>query len=128
MQFIFVEFWVTVDFTRCGVNHRHWHFVFGIEVKQTNCTFQFNRYSSETSSILGERIENTSIAFLKCVSIYYYLKSQKKKKKTRPNRKKYINILTRRYSCHPTDKKYWQIMMRLGLLKSTRIAFTTSRV
>ena len=34
MQFVFVEFWVTVDFTRCGVNHGHWHFVFGTEVKQ----------------------------------------------------------------------------------------------
>ena len=35
MQFIFVEFWVTFDLTGCGVNHGHWHLVFGIEVKQT---------------------------------------------------------------------------------------------
>ena len=70
MQFIFVEFWVTVDFTRCGVNHGDWHFVFGIEVKQTNCTFQFNRYFSETSCILRERIDNASVVFLKSVSIY----------------------------------------------------------
>ena len=39
MQFIFVEFRVTVDFTRCGVNHGHWHFFFGIEVKQTKVCF-----------------------------------------------------------------------------------------
>ena len=63
MQFIFVDFWVTVDFTRSGVNHGHWHFIFGIEVKQANCTFQFNRYFSETSCILRERIDNASVAF-----------------------------------------------------------------
>ena len=73
MQFIFVEFWVTVDFTRCGVNHGHWHFVFGIEVKQTNCSFQFNRYFSETSRLLRERIDNASIAFLKSVSIFVWI-------------------------------------------------------
>ena len=38
MQFIFVEI------IRYGVNHGHWHFVFGIEVKQTDCIFQFNNY------------------------------------------------------------------------------------
>ena len=70
MQFIFVEFWVTIDFTRCGVNHGHWRFVFGIEVKQTNCTVQFNRYFSETFCILRERIDYASVAFLKSVSIY----------------------------------------------------------
>ena len=70
MQFIFVEFWVTVHFTRYGVNHEHWHFVFGIEVKQTNCTFQFNRYFSETSCNLRGRVDNVSVAFLKSVSIY----------------------------------------------------------
>ena len=69
MQFIYVEFWVTFDLTRCGVNHGHWHFVFGIGVQQTNCTFQFNRYVSETSCILRERIDYASVAFLKSVSI-----------------------------------------------------------
>ena len=71
MQLIFVEFWVTFDLMRCGVYHGHWHFVFGIEVKQTNCTFQFNRYFSETSGILRERIDNASVAFLKSVSICF---------------------------------------------------------
>ena len=70
MQFIFVEFWVTFDLTRCGVNNGHWHFVFGTEVKQTNYTFHFNRYFSETSCILRERIDNASVAFLKSVSIH----------------------------------------------------------
>ena len=72
MLLIFVEFWVTFDLTRCGVNHGHWHFVFGIEVKQTNCTFQFNKYFSETSCNLRKRIDNArhSVAFLKSVSIY----------------------------------------------------------
>ena len=70
MQFILVECWVPFDLTRCGVNHGHWHFVFGIEVKQTNCTFQFNRDFSTTSCILRERIDNASVAFLKSVSIY----------------------------------------------------------
>ena len=70
MQFIFVDFWVTVDFTRCGVNRGHRHFIFGIEVKQANWTFQFNRYFSETSCILRERIDNASVAFLKSVSIH----------------------------------------------------------
>ena len=69
MQFIFVEFWVTFDLTRCGVNDGHWHFVFGFEVKQTNCTFQFNRYFSETFCILRQRIDNASVAILKSVSI-----------------------------------------------------------
>ena len=69
MHFIFVEFWVTVDFMRYGVNHGHWHFVLGIEIKQTNCTFQFNRYFSEASCILRGRIDNASVVFLKSVSI-----------------------------------------------------------
>ena len=69
MQFIFVEFWVTFDLTRFGVNQGHWHFVLGIEVKQTNCTFQFNGYFSETSCILREKIDNACVAFLKSVSI-----------------------------------------------------------
>ena len=70
MQFIFVELWVTVDSTLYGVNHGHWHFVFGIKVKQTNCTFQFNRYFSETSCNLRGRVYNVSVAFLKSLSIY----------------------------------------------------------
>ena len=69
MQLIFVYFWVTVDSMRYGVNHGHWHFGFGIELKQTNCTFQFNTYFSETSCILSRIIDNASVAFLKSVSI-----------------------------------------------------------
>ena len=61
MQFIFVEFWVTVDFTRCDINQGHWHFVFGTEVKQTDCSFQFNRYFSETPCIVRGRIDNASV-------------------------------------------------------------------
>ena len=80
MQLFFVDFWVTVDFMRYGVNHGHWHFGFGIEVKQTNCTFQFNRYFSDTSCILKRIIDNASVAFLKSVSIYgcccYYRKNK----------------------------------------------------
>ena len=72
MQFIFVEFWVAVDFTRYGVNHGHCHFVFGIEVMQTNCTFQFNRYFSETSYYLRGRVDNVSVAFFKSVSILLF--------------------------------------------------------
>ena len=64
MQLIFVDFWITVDFMRYDVNHGHWHFGFGIDVKQTNCTFQFNRYFSETSLILRGIIDNASVAFL----------------------------------------------------------------
>ena len=71
MQFIFVEFWVIVVFTWYGVNHGHWHFVFGIEVKQTNCTFQSSRYFSETSCNPRGKVDNVSVAFLKSVSIHY---------------------------------------------------------
>ena len=39
MQFIFVEFRVTLEIILHSVNHGHWHFVFGIDVKQTDCTF-----------------------------------------------------------------------------------------
>ena len=70
MQFIFVEFWVTLEIILYGVNHGYWHFVFGIEVKQTHCTVQFNKFFSEKSHILRGRIENASVAFLKSVSIY----------------------------------------------------------
>ena len=73
MQFIFVEFWVTVDITRCGVNHGHSHFIFVFEVKQTNCTFQFNGFFSETSCILRERIDNACVAFIKSVSMFCYI-------------------------------------------------------
>ena len=41
----------------------------GIEVKQTDCTFQFNKHCSETSCILGERINNESVVFLKPLTI-----------------------------------------------------------
>ena len=40
----------------------------GIEVKQTNCTFQFNKYFSETACTLRGRVDNAD-AFLKSVSI-----------------------------------------------------------
>ena len=43
MQFIFVEFWVTLEIILYVVNHGQWHFGFGIEVKQTDCTFQLNK-------------------------------------------------------------------------------------
>ena len=35
--------------------------VFAIEVKQIDCTFQFNNYFSEKSCILRGRIDNTSV-------------------------------------------------------------------
>ena len=38
------------------VNHGHWHFEFGMEVNQTDYTFQFNKYLSEKSYILRGRI------------------------------------------------------------------------
>ena len=41
-----------------------------ISVKQTDCTFQFNKYFSEKSCILTGRIDNASVAFSKSVSIY----------------------------------------------------------
>ena len=66
MQFIFVEFcefWVTLDILLYEVNHGHWHFGFGIEVKQTDCTFQFNKYFLEKSSILRGKIDNASVVF-----------------------------------------------------------------
>ena len=69
MQFTFVDFWAKVDCTWYGVNHGHWHFVFGIEVKQTKCAFQFNMYFSETSFNLRGRVDNVSVAFLKSESI-----------------------------------------------------------
>ena len=40
MKFIFVEISVTLEIILYGVNHGYLHFVFGIEVKQTDCTFQ----------------------------------------------------------------------------------------
>ena len=69
MQLFVVDFLVTVDFMRYSVNPGHCHFGFGIEVKLTYCTFQFNRLFSETSCILRGIIDNASVAFLKSVSI-----------------------------------------------------------
>ena len=63
MQFIFVEFWVTLEIILYGINHGNWHFIFGIEVKQTDCTVKSNKYFSEKSCILRGRIGNASIAF-----------------------------------------------------------------
>ena len=45
MQFIFVEFWVTLEITL--YDHGYWHFVFGIEIKQIDCTIQLNKYVSK---------------------------------------------------------------------------------
>ena len=75
MQFIFVEFWVTLEIIMYGFNHRHWHFVFVIEVKQTDYTFQFNK-----SCFLRGRLDNAIVALLKSVSIYKNLQQ------TKPNR------------------------------------------
>ena len=58
---------------RYDVTHGHWHFGIGIEVQQTNFTFQFNRYFSETFFILRGIIDNASVAFLKSVSIDTHL-------------------------------------------------------
>ena len=44
MQFIFVEFLVALEIILYDVNRGHFHFVFGIEVEQTDSTFQFNKY------------------------------------------------------------------------------------
>ena len=52
MQFIFVEFWLTLEFILYGFNKGHWHVVFGTEVKQTDCSFQFDKYFSETEEEL----------------------------------------------------------------------------
>ena len=72
MQFIFVGFWLTPEIIRYDVKHGHRHLVLGIEVKQTHCTFQFNKYFKvfrKKSCILRGRIDNASVAFLKSVSI-----------------------------------------------------------
>ena len=69
MQFIFVEFWVALEIILYGINSGYWHFVFGIEIEQIDCTFQFNKYFSEKSCILRGGIDNASVAFLKSVSI-----------------------------------------------------------
>ena len=69
MQFVFVEFWVTLKIILYCVSHRLWHFIFGIEVQQTDCTFQFNKIFSEKSCNLRVKIDNASVAFLKSVSI-----------------------------------------------------------
>ena len=45
-------------------------FFFCIEVKPTNCIFQFIRYFSETACILRGRVDNASVAFLKSLSIF----------------------------------------------------------
>ena len=55
LQFIFVEFWVALEIILGGVNHRHWHFIFGIEVQQTDCIFQFNRYFSKKNPVFLEK-------------------------------------------------------------------------
>ena len=69
MQFIFVDFGVTLEIILYGVNQWHWRFVFGIEVKQTNRTLQFNKCFSEKFCILRGRIDNASVAFLKSMGI-----------------------------------------------------------
>ena len=51
MQFVFVEFWVTLEIILYNSNHGQWHFNFGMEVKQTDCTFQFNKYFSEKNHV-----------------------------------------------------------------------------
>ena len=56
MYFIFVEFWVTLEIILYGVNHGHWHFIFGIEIKKTDCTFQFNNIFRKKSSERKESI------------------------------------------------------------------------
>ena len=45
---------------------------FCIEVKQTDCTFQFNKYFSEKPCILRGRINNASVVFLKSVSTFLF--------------------------------------------------------
>ena len=50
--------------------------VFGIEVKQTDCTLQFNKYVSKKSCILKGRIDNASVAFVKSVAILMWLHSR----------------------------------------------------
>ena len=34
MQFVFVEFWVSLEIILYGINHGLWHLVFGVEAKQ----------------------------------------------------------------------------------------------
>ena len=71
MQFIFVEFLVALEIILYDVSRGHFHFVFGIEVEQTESTFQFKKnFFSEKSCILRQRIDNASVAFLKSVSIF----------------------------------------------------------
>ena len=65
MQFVFVEFWVTLKIILYCVSHRLWHFIFCIEVQQTDCTFQFNNLFSEKSCNLRVKIDNASVAFFK---------------------------------------------------------------
>ena len=51
----FVAFWVMLEIIMYGVNHEHRHFVLGIEVKQTDCTFRFNRYFFSGKNLYSER-------------------------------------------------------------------------
>ena len=43
---------------------------FGIEVQQTDCTFQFNKQFSEMTCYMRGKIDNASVAFLTSFSIY----------------------------------------------------------
>ena len=69
MKFIFVDVWGTLENLLYDVNRKHWHFVFGTEVMQTDYSFQLYKYFPKTSYILRGRIDNASVAFLKSVSI-----------------------------------------------------------
>ena len=51
MQFTFVEFWVTLEIILYGVIHGHGYFGFGADVKQTDCSFQFNKYFSRKQPV-----------------------------------------------------------------------------
>ena len=68
LQFIFVEFWPSLEIMRYGVN-----FFFCIDVNQTDCTFQFKKYFSGTTCVLSGGIDYASVAFLKSVSIFCHL-------------------------------------------------------
>ena len=67
-----MEFWITLEIILFDVNHGHWYVGFGIEVKQTDYTFQLNKYFSEKFCFLRGRIDNACAAFIKYVSILQF--------------------------------------------------------
>ena len=79
MQFIFVEFWIALEIKLYGVNHGHWHFVFGTELELSKLFVLFSSTNIFRKILYSERTNRKCKCFVfkvlefTCYWIYFHI-------------------------------------------------------